>query len=196
MNLRYLGDALDHWKGALLSHLVNEGQLTNLGVYPMATDAADWLPEDYALYAKLLRVPESAIVREPVRLGSRNRGFPNMHSVGDVFLDPDTGIATGRVANRGQYATALDVCSFLSNGMNRVVAVYQHIRAKHTRERVACILRTFPSPVFWSSYESGTVAMLFFSFADWRCDEVAVSMRRLLGRHATNRVFSGSCAER
>ena len=193
MNLRYLGDALDHWKGALLSYLISDGQLVNLAVYPMATDHSDWRGEDYEVYARLLRLPESAIVQEAVPLHNRSRSFPKAQSAGDVFLDPDTGISTGRVHDRAQYAMPHDVLGLLASGSNRVVAVYQHVRAQRTRDRVACIVRSIATPTFWASYESATVAMLFFSFADWRCEDVAESIRRLLARHAKGRVFVGSC---
>ena len=42
MNLKFLGDALDHWKGSLLQWMRTEKLLVDLKVDLMATEATNW----------------------------------------------------------------------------------------------------------------------------------------------------------
>lgn len=191
MNLRYLGDAMDYWKGALLSRLVQDGALVDLGIYPVATDAGEWSDSDYRVYADLLRVPVEAILRLRLHPHPRIRILPSTDHKGDAFLDPDTGVATGRVRAHGQYVYPVDIVSLLFNGTNRAVAVYQHVRGRAVSDRVDQVIRAMPSMLHWASYESGTVAMLFFSLAPWKLEEITESMRGMLGRHAEKRVRQG-----
>src|SRR5437667_398781 len=62
MNLRYLGDALDHWKGSLFERLQRAKLLRAFAVDAMATDAEDWQAADLALFADLLRLQPSQIL--------------------------------------------------------------------------------------------------------------------------------------
>jgi hypothetical protein len=192
MNLKYLGDALDHWKGALLDRLVRAGALVDLGVYPMATDHDVWTEADYAIYADLLRVPPAAVQRARLPLRSRAHSLGGSPHKGDAFLDPDTGIATAKVRRPEQYVYPADVVSLLFNGTNRVVVVYQHVRAARVADRVDQVVGRMPPDLEWASYESGSVAMLFFSLVPWRTDQIAESIRAYLGRHADKRVRLGS----
>src|SRR6266542_4206536 len=96
MNLTFLGDALDHWKGSLFESLSRAGILRNFAVDPMASDLPAWRPEDFLLFAQLLRVDRSQIVEHQADLGDRSRYFAEITHSGDLFLDPDTGVATGR----------------------------------------------------------------------------------------------------
>lgn len=41
MNLRYLGDALDYWKGSVFFRLQERGILKDFSVDPMLTDLED-----------------------------------------------------------------------------------------------------------------------------------------------------------
>lgn len=59
MNLAFLGDALDHWKGSLFESLQKGGILQNFAVDPMASDLAAWTPEDFSLFSTLLRIDRS-----------------------------------------------------------------------------------------------------------------------------------------
>src|SRR5688500_3252510 len=59
MNLRYLGDALDHWKGSLFEYLQTACLVRELAVDAMAGDAEQWQPADWKLFARLLRVKET-----------------------------------------------------------------------------------------------------------------------------------------
>jgi hypothetical protein len=63
LNRKYLGDALDHWKGSLFEHLQATGILRDFAVNPMASDLSDWQPRDFSLFAKLLRVKPNQIVQ-------------------------------------------------------------------------------------------------------------------------------------
>ncbi len=193
MNLSYLGDALDHWKGSLFEFLQARQLLHDFAVDPMASDLRSWRDADYALFADLLRVPRDRILSHSVTLTSHNRYFAEIHHKGDLFLDPDTGIATGRVAYPEQYVQPRDIWSLLSNGLNRLVVVYQHVRARKTAERidevVACVAGSIN--LTWCSYESGTVAMLFLSLAEHRTQDIATALTEKLGRHAAKRIRQG-----
>lgn len=191
MNLRYLGDAFDHWKGALLSRLVQDGALVDLGVYPVASDHAEWTEADYRIYADLLRVPVAAVQRATPHPHPRTRILTDTPHKGDAFLDPDTGIATGRVRYWSHYVYPTDVLWLLNNGYNRAVAVYQHVRGTSVANRVDQVILAMPSVLEWASYESGSVAMLFFSLAPGKVDDIETSMRAFLGRHADKRIRRG-----
>ena len=86
--------------------------------------------------------------------------FAEIQHPGDLFLDPDTGIATGTPSARHVAPSEIET---LLTGTNRLVAVYQHVRAQRVPDRVdavcAAVAATAPK-VHWCSYESGTVAMV------------------------------------
>lgn len=195
MNLSYIGDALDHWKGSLFEFLQHEKLLHDFAVDPMASDLASWQEPDYALFATLLRVRRDQVLEHRVNPRDRSRYLFEIKHQGDIFLDPDTGIATGRVARPEQYVQLRDLWSLLPNGFNRLVIVYQHVRAKKCALRVdevidrVCTSSVGPS---WCSYEFGTVAMLFFSLAPHRTGDIAAAFRRKLGRHASGRIRDSS----
>lgn len=188
MNSSFLGDALDHWKGALFSYLLQEKALNDLAADPMLTDPEGWGPGDFRLYARLLNLPEDRVLAHSRSLRDRNAYFGEIAHAGDIFLDPDVGIATHRVRRPEQYVEVVDVIRLLFSGLNRMVVVYQHVRGKTVTDRVDRVVSKFPDSLFWVSYESGTVAMLFISLAPWRTDRVAGSLRNLLGRHAERRI--------
>ena len=54
MNLQFLGDALDHWKGSVFEGLKKAGALAGFHVDAMASDAKMWRPQDWILFSKLL----------------------------------------------------------------------------------------------------------------------------------------------
>jgi hypothetical protein len=191
MNLSYLGDALDHWKGSLFEFLQREDLLEDFAVDPMATDLASWQEGDYELFAKLLKVRRNQVLTHSVSPRDRSRYLFEIKHKGDIFLDPDTGVATGRVARSEQYVGLRDLWSLLPNGLNRLVVVYQHVRAQKccTRvDQVVAHVRSTSIEPNWCSYESGTVAMLFFSLAPHRTGRIAAAFRRELGRHAPGRI--------
>ena len=96
MNLRFLGDALDHWKGSLFELLQKTNQLHNFVVDPTAADWGSWQPEHVDAFARLLRIDRRQIILHNASLKDRTMYFNEIRSEGDLFLDPDTGIKTGR----------------------------------------------------------------------------------------------------
>ena len=176
MNLAYLGDALDHWKGWLFEFLEGEGFLRDFAVDPMASDGTLWTPHDYELFARLLRVTDAQILRHGRSLAGRTEYFAEIEHTGDLFVDPDTGIDTGGCSPADKYVTPQDLVDLLRRSHKRVVAVYQHVRAQKTSDRVDACLRALaravdPKDFAWCSYESGTVAMLFLSLGS-RSDNI------------------------
>jgi len=94
MNVTFLGDALDFWKGCLFSRLRAEQLLRNLVVEPLLTDFQDWHPNEFALYAELLAVDIQVIHHEDQHQLATDRVayLAEIEDIdGDVFLDPDTG---------------------------------------------------------------------------------------------------------
>lgn len=191
MNLHFLGDALDHWKGSLLRPLRSEGLLTGLAADPMASDAPDWTNADWQLFAKLLRLNPHQILRHAAPLRTKRLDyFLEINHPFDLFLDPDTGIASGHVAKPWQYLRPAELRLLLEAQPSRVLAVYQHIRAAHTRERLERIVSAISGdvgPFSCCSYESSTVAMVFFTRSRSRIQAIHKYHAGLLGRHAPNR---------
>jgi hypothetical protein len=191
MNLEYLGDALDHWKGSLFEYLQSEGVIRDLMVDPMATDGDQWTNEDFALYARLLRVRLEQVIRHQAPLADRASYFAEIREEGDLFLDPDTGIATGGSSPITKYVKAKEASNLLQLSGNRVVAIYQHVRAQKTCSRIDVCLSAIGSitaDVGWCSYESPTVAMLFLCSDGSRTRDIGKALTRLLGRHGERRV--------
>jgi len=54
LNLKFLGDALDHWKGSLFAALQRAQVVQNFLVEPVFSDSDDWRPDDRRIYAQLL----------------------------------------------------------------------------------------------------------------------------------------------
>lgn len=194
MNLTYLGDALDHWKGSLFEFLEGERLLRNFAVDPMATDGHLWRDADFALFARLLRVNPTQILRHKFPLTARPAYFAEISHTGDLFLDPDTGIQTGGNGLVAKYVKPHELAGLLRSQDARMVVVYQHVRAQRTSIRVDGCLRALAevaADTGWCSYESGTVAMLFLSHDAKRTTAIADGFGRLLRRHAEGRVRSG-----
>lgn len=190
MNLRYLGDALDHWKGSMFEHLQRADLLCNFAVDAMLTDCEVWQPDDHELYASLLRVDQSQIVEhERLFTVERSDYFREIQHQGDLFLDPDTGIATGR--HTLKHVRPTEIHNLLNRQPDRILAVYQHISRRRTHERIQEIVSTLersgPS-TSCCSYESGTVAMLFLSRNVRRVEDIRRYFEHFLGAHADRRV--------
>lgn len=190
MNLAFLGDALDHWKGSLFESLQQSAVLRDFAVDAMASDWTAWQPEDLALFARLLRVQPAQVIRHTVGLSSRSQYFSEIVHGGDLFLDPDTGVATGTVKSIHQYIKPSEIAGLLLP-LDRMLAIYQHIRAQSVSARVDAVCRTLNCAIgscHWTSYESGTVAMIFLSRSQPRTAAVAEHFGAVLGRHALGRV--------
>lgn len=192
MNLDYLGDALDHWKGSIFEGLQRDGVLKDFIVDQMATDARLWKPVDSELFVRLLRIKRFQLVSHNHDLCEDRAGyFAEISSKGDLFLDPNTGIKTGSVNRIADYIMPAELIAAMHKDSNRVVIVYQHIRAKKTRERVAEVLAALKKKdkhFYCVSYESGTVALLFLSRSDSRVRIIREYFDQLLGAHAKNRI--------
>jgi hypothetical protein len=194
VNLQFLGDALDHWKGSVFEGLKKAGALAGFHVDAMASDAKMWRPQDWILFSKLLRVELSQIISHKFYLTqARNQYFDEIPTGGDLFLDPDTGIQTNRVKEPEKYLRPTELRGLMEKDRSRVVVVYQHVRARHTRDRVCSVLSALRHKIesfSCTSYESGTVAMLFLSFNRERIAPINDYFGNLLGFHAKNRVGS------
>jgi hypothetical protein len=193
LNLRYLGDAFDHWKGSLFESLQQAAVLRDLAVDPLDTDPEDWEEADRALFARLLRIEQSNVVSHQQSLiAHREIYFQEITHQGDLFMDPDTGIATSRGANASHYLRPAELHDLLDSQPDRVVAVYQHISHQRTRERISTVLSVLSSTnrhFACCSYESGTVAMLFLSQNLARASSIDLHFREFLGGQAERRIY-------
>lgn len=193
MNLCYLGDAFDHWKGSLFESLQQAELLNGFAVDPMATDSREWQTDDYELFARLLRIRRDQFVSHRCSLAADRVGyFQEIEHSGDLFLDPDIGVATSNVRDISKYIRPGEVRSLLGYRPNRVIVVYQHVRGQRTHDRIQTVVANLmPNDQAFAccSYESGTVAMLFFSRDFERVRDIHRHYEELLGRHADRRVY-------
>lgn len=167
MQLQFLGDALDHWKGALFQHLFCENLLKELYVEPMITDNRVWTPKELNTYVKLLHLKnvDRIIHLDRIFTGNRVDYFNSIEYLGDLFLDPDTGIATGNATRRLIKVIELDL--IMKNNPDRVLSIYQHTRqgikmSGRVTEVTNCLFKNLKD-ISCTSYEGTMVAMLFIS---------------------------------
>lgn len=174
MNLEFLGDALDHWKGVLFASIQKEKVLWDFAVVPMATDQDSWREEDRELYARLLSIKRNQVIRHKAPLEERAKYFGEITHKGSLFLDPDTGVATGRVKQK--HIRPLDIKKLFDESADRILVIYQHWdRRKPVALRVQEVtdmLGKVIPPLSWCSYEATMAAMLFFSFQRARIELV------------------------
>lgn len=193
MNLRFLGDAMDHWKGSIIGRLSKMNMLDSLRADQIASDFSQWGEVDHALYANLLGISKSMLIQHEQPLWENRRKYLEeiLTIDGDLFLDPDIGISTNSQTG-AKHLKASEVHAILDESPTRIVMVYQHIRAQNTRERVIEVLDWVQEkgPDFSCySYESGTVAMLFFSRRTDRLGKIGKYFKDLLDWHAKERVY-------
>jgi len=193
MNLSFLGDALDHWKGSLFSLLTEARLISDLSIDLMATDIENWDPDDFESFSKMLRVSSSQVLRHNHHLDrERKLYFGELAAVRTVFLDPDTGIATSGVTEKSKYVYPHEMHELLKSHSSRVVSVYQHISRKKTRDRVHKIIEVVADTDIHfgcCTYESPAVAMLFFSNDINRTRCIQQFFQSILGRKANKRVI-------
>lgn len=157
----------------------------------MASDLGSWNSEDFTILARLLRITAAQIIRHQVSLQERARYFGEILHRGDLFLDPDTGVATRRVNDHRRYVNPPEIAVLLDASPDRLLAVYQHVRAQRVADRIDTVLTTLRDQigdVSWCTYESATVAMVFLTRAPARTTQVAEHLASLLGRHAVGRI--------
>lgn len=188
MNLKFLGDALDYWKGAMFASLRKAKVLRDFAADPMASDPKRWSAEDFKLYARLLRIDRHKVIQHRATLYAREAYFGEITHQGDLFLDPDTGVATGQV--KAAHVSPSEIGQLLDAATGRLLVVYQHVRAKPVAIRVDEVMNSVRQAIgrlSWCSYESATVAMLFLARLPARTVPVATHFRDLLRRHADGR---------
>jgi len=122
----------------------------------------------------------------------RERYFLGIPRTGDLFLDPDTGIKT-RGSTHEKYLLPRELFELIEPERDRLVIVYQHSAhgsKMHDRvKRVLAKLAEQKRPFSCSSYESNTVALLFFSMTAERTQSVRDCFARLTrGTDAANRI--------
>lgn len=189
VNLAYLGDALDHWKGSLLGEVQQHRLLHDLTVDAMATDQPQWDDSDWQVYARLLRVHRRQVLIHQEDVRNPDAYFAECRTSGDIFLDPDIGVATGKVSPRWRYLQPPEVSQLISD--DNVVAVYQHGDRSLMGERVDVVVRAIRGSapgLDCLSYQATSVAMLFLSRQPSRLDAIRRHFASLLGRHASRRV--------
>jgi len=189
LNLQFLGDALDHWKGALFASLREAKAIRNFAVDPMASDIERWHQEDFNLLARLLQIAPSQVIGHQESLKHRPAYFGEIAHAGDLFLDPDTGVATGRITEA--HISPIEIGQLLDGANDRLLIIYQHVRGMAVARRVNQVMNTVKDVIgafSACSYESGTVAMLFLSRVRVRTSQVAEHFEALLGRHAAGRI--------
>jgi hypothetical protein len=160
----YLGDALDFWKSTALDWLRRSRRgSSSLKVLPMFSDAG-WREKELALYAELLGADRRHLLsteRVPERTRDRVTYFGPFvgRNMGDVFVDPDSGVSPS--APSARHISPKEVAA-LSTGDN-VVAIYQHRprgeAASGWLNRYRRLLATADARVI--GYESAQVGMLF-----------------------------------
>lgn len=196
LKLQFLGDAFDHWKGSLFTALQETGILRDFAVDPMASDIDRWQQEDFTLFARLIHVAPTQIIRHRASLKDRTLYFGEISHLGDMFLDPDTGVATGHVREPRCYINPPEIRQLLDASPSRLLAIYQHVRAQRVADRVDAVINTLRDQIgdlCWCSYEATTVAMLFLARTRARTMSVEEHFATLLGRHTVGRVrFSNS----
>ena len=190
MRRKYLGDALDFWKGAMLEAV---GHRAGLCVAAMITDKKAWNHEEAATYADLLGVPTGHIELRYFDCKSRQAYFQNLgkrNGRRDYFLDPDIGLDAGLAKKKmkkgkadAQHVTLGDVRQLLSD--TNVVAVYQHSR--HEKNWLNKSARLFRA-LHRVGCECTHVGMLFVTHSKERAREVHGALEHRLGA-ANWRVF-------
>lgn len=200
MNLDFLGDALDHWKGGIFRWLKDWGILYDLKCDLMATDQHLWKEFDYSLYAKIVGIDNNQIIRHNLSITNqenRRKYFEEINHKGDIFFDPDIGLDARKTtvpqSDLPKYLTCQELIDQLLGHRNSLVMVYQHIRSRITSERVdeiICILtERFPETRFSClTYESSSVVMLIFSLNNDRIRNAMGKFESVLGTNVKNRI--------
>ena len=144
MQRKHIGNELDRMKGAVLGALQEKELLQGLVVDPMAGDASFWTAEHLNQYVRCLRLSRAhRIAQHDVQWGTRKRDayFAELdrYSGRNFFLDPDAGVATGKV--KPSRVKPDEVTKLLRD--QNVVAVYQHGAFGETIEqRVQTVVQT------------------------------------------------------
>ena len=189
MNLTHLGDALDHWKGSVIELIGGKRVL----VVPMFTDLDHWTHEDIETYARLLHLNPYNILKkgEGDLFSANTRGsyFCNLGK-GDMFLDPDTGIAPDKTAEE-KHVCPSEIACLLAESKSRILLIYQHAsRDKDGVREKLKLLRSTDSlegcHVF--AYDSGAASMVVISRNRERIDKARACLKSWLCGVASSRI--------
>jgi hypothetical protein len=197
MNRDFLGDAHDWMKGTIFRRLLDAKALRDFSADPMVTDEGPWSSVEYNLYATLLQVAPEQIIHHAETLRDNRRAYlEEIGHGGDLFLDPDIGVRTGRRTPLHNYIKPREVIDLAAQESGRIVAVYQHIRGQTRSDRLAVVQGAFTDPGYYlqaAVYGSASVALVFASFDASRVREVYKVFRDLLGPYAEKRVTLWEC---
>ena len=191
VNLNFLGDALDHWKGSLISILSSKWLIRNVVVEPMITDERPWSKHDLDTYRRLLRLESASQIchGQSTFSGKREEYFDEIPQEVDVFLDPDTGIATDK-GNR-KHVKVSELGNLLAKS-DRVLMIYQHSArgsfCKWLLEIKKGVSYGIPG-VHCTIYECGRVALFFISLSKARIHEIQNALKEYLKGTADKRVW-------
>jgi hypothetical protein len=187
MRREWLGDALDFWKGAILDVLRQSSPSSlELQVLPMFTDPG-WTAPEIKTYAAIIGVAASGILTSAcLTVGGRKRYFESVrqHVRGDLFIDPDTGLALGKP--KVTHVTCAEATALQTS--DNVVAIYQH-----RPQRVSTPwLATFKAVLVATGcatigYESKQVGMLFMTKSIRREEALRQALEKRLGPTARPR---------
>jgi len=189
MNLEYLGDAFDHWKGSLIS-ILRPRLICPLTVVPMATDAGNWTPEDWQAYRRLLHLGRADIICELPFAAMRDGYFEGVSRDRDIFLDPDTGIATGNA--RRKHVEIQELNGLLNGSKNRLLMIYQHSARNNFHLRLVDIAGHVQENIqgsHFAVYECRQVAMFFISLDRKRIRDIGKALRAYLIGTANWRIW-------
>ncbi len=192
MNTKFLGDAFDHWKGSLIDFLQRQELVHELVVEPMITDGIRWSEKDLETYRRLLRLGmQQPIYHEGLPFnGDRTHYFHDIPD-GDLFLDPDTGIATGKSTRK--HISILEIKKLLDSdpAHQRVLIVYQHSARGNFHSRLDAIGGKISENIFGihlATYECGHVALFFVSHSRARIRQIGEKLREYLSGTASKRI--------
>ena len=190
MKKQFLGDVFDHWKGCLIELLLQERLILDLAIEPMITDVNPWSEGDLKTYKKLLKVSSNTLIchHNQIFEGPRRDYFNRIQHSGDIFFDPDTGIATGSAKRKHIKITEID--DLLNS--NRLFLVYQHSAHGSFHIRLQLIgnqLKKSIQNVCLCVYECGQVAMFFISLDEERLSKIQESLRTFLSGTAASRIW-------
>lgn len=158
----------------------------------MLTDPEDWRAADFQLYSDLLQIRPDQVLQHKRKLREdREKYFTEVVHAGDLFVDPDTGIALRPVGYAEKYIKVSEIHQLLGEKLPRILCIYQHVRAQKTKDRVSELVLALVgvnTRIHCCSYETPTVAMLFISKKQSRIEQMNKYFKNYLGRHADRRV--------
>jgi hypothetical protein len=184
----WLGDALDFWKGTFLDVLRSSlHPPRSVRVLPMFNDAG-WTAKEIDSYASILGVPPAALLSTARLTKPTRKSYFSawVQLDDDVFVDPDTGVATARPEL--SHVTPSEVFAMLS--ADNVVAVYQHRPRGDGAEWLARYVQLLSDTATGAAtigYESAQVGMLFVTKSPERKAAVRLSLALRLGAVAVAR---------